>query len=45
MNVKVDKWHPTEKDYFELEEKFRDLENRFIQLYNNYDFNPIGGEQ
>lgn len=28
------KWQPTREDYLKLEEKYRDLENSYIHLYN-----------
>lgn len=29
-----EKWQPTREEYFKLEEKYRDLENSYIHLYN-----------
>lgn len=29
-----EKWQPTREDNFKLEEKYRDLENSYIHLYN-----------
>lgn len=41
-NIKSNgKWQPTRGDYFKLEEKYRDLENRYIRLYNEYCRKPL----
>lgn len=35
------KWKPTIKDYLKLEEKYRDLENRYIHMFNDCCRKPL----